>query len=258
MIKMTFFAALMAFGIMSQADIALAAENKSGSSRYDDDRTNAEPTTRENRHSTGRASRYDDDVDSVPPLPPKSESNRTPPNRNDENRGSGRTSENSPKGENRPKGESQRSKGEDDSYEDTRPSVKAVSVPANRAVEDDEEQEVVENNDSGELDYTASYYACLEAAGESAARMTKCNEPELQIWERKLRTNLRQVTSMYNTAAAKAALDAGQKAWENFRDLNCKFYGHLADGADGKMFASDCYLEATMNRVGELQWFMEE
>jgi len=102
-----------------------------------------------------------------------------------------------------------------------------------------------------ESGYSQQYSACMEKSGGVTVDMLDCIGEEYRRQDARLNAFYKAVSAKLEPARRKPLLDA-QRAWIQYRDLNCKFYADPDGGTMATIEANSCMLTMTAARAQEL------
>ena len=109
-----------------------------------------------------------------------------------------------------------------------------------------------------DADKSKDYLACMDKAAGVTSEMLNCIGAEMKRQDAKLNENYKALL-LKLAKKRKDELQEAQRAWIKFRDLNCNFYGSAYEGGSfAQVAVNDCFLDATTDRVKELQRLVPE
>jgi uncharacterized protein YecT (DUF1311 family) len=98
---------------------------------------------------------------------------------------------------------------------------------------------------------TKQYSDCMEKSGGVTVDMLDCIGEEYRRQDARLNAFYKAASAKLAPARRKPLLDA-QRAWIQYRDLNCKFYADPDGGTLATVEANACMLTMTAARAQEL------
>ncbi len=104
--------------------------------------------------------------------------------------------------------------------------------------------------------YTPRLKNCLDKSGGVTITMIECISAEVNIHDERLNTNYKLLLASLSPSRKKELIEA-QRAWLQFRELNCKFYYDPEGGTLARVAANDCFLKRTAERANELKFLAQ-
>ncbi|MDD2609274.1 MAG: lysozyme inhibitor LprI family protein [Giesbergeria sp.] len=101
------------------------------------------------------------------------------------------------------------------------------------------------------------FSACMDKSGGVTIEMMDCTDAELKRQDARLNKAYKTLMASDQTPERKKQLQATQRVWIKFRDLNCDFYHDPDGGTSAAVNASDCTMRMTAERAKELENFIE-
>jgi uncharacterized protein YecT (DUF1311 family) len=99
--------------------------------------------------------------------------------------------------------------------------------------------------------YTPRLKVCIDQSAGITIKMMECISAEVKIQDEMLNTNYKSLVATL-APARKQELIEPQRAWLQFRELNCKFYYDPEGGTKARIEVNDCFLRLTAERAREL------
>ena len=104
---------------------------------------------------------------------------------------------------------------------------------------------------AADREFSKDFDTCMDKAAGVTPAMIDCISAELKRQDAVLNENYRKLMAPLS-AKRKKALQEAQRAWLKFRDTNCDFYYDPDGGTAARVDSSECLLNATTDRAGEL------
>lgn len=96
------------------------------------------------------------------------------------------------------------------------------------------------------------------AKADTQAALNLCAGKELEVADKDLNRVRKELSKKIGDAAVKATFDEAEKAWETYRDAECKFESSGAAGADAEqMVVAYCQVQRTRTRVNVLKRILD-
>jgi uncharacterized protein YecT (DUF1311 family) len=96
------------------------------------------------------------------------------------------------------------------------------------------------------------------AKADNQAALNLCAAKELQNADKQLNSVRKELAKRIDDPAAKAALNEAQKAWEEYRDAECKFESSgVAGAAAEQMAVAFCQVQRARTRINVLNRILE-
>lgn len=106
------------------------------------------------------------------------------------------------------------------------------------------------------------YDACMDKSDGVTIKMMDCINAEFERQDARLnkayKTLMAAMTAADSTPERKKQLQAAQRAWIKFRDLNCDFYHDPNGGTIAGVNANSCMMQMTADRAKELENFIAQ
>jgi uncharacterized protein YecT (DUF1311 family) len=102
---------------------------------------------------------------------------------------------------------------------------------------------------------TPEFDACIKKSSGVTSEMRNCVDVETKRQDEKLNQSYQKLLASLK-AARKAQLVDAQRAWLQYRDLNCAFYDDGSGGTAAGLAANDCIMTMTAKRAAELEYLM--
>ena len=103
--------------------------------------------------------------------------------------------------------------------------------------------------------YSKQYDTCMKGSdvvnGISSA-MRACTSQEIKHQDKKLNSAYKALKKSLSKNRQKELL-AAQRLWIKYRDANCGFYNDPNGGTMHRLFAQECFMDATRSRAVELK-----
>ena len=104
--------------------------------------------------------------------------------------------------------------------------------------------------------------ACMDKSDGVTVNMMDCIDAEIKRQDVRLnkayKTLMAAMTAADSTPERKKQLQAAQRAWIKFRDLNCDFYHDPDGGTIAGVNANSCMMQMTADRAKELENFIAQ
>jgi len=98
------------------------------------------------------------------------------------------------------------------------------------------------------------YANCMDKSGGVTMGMIDCIAAETSHQDARLNQAYKAAMAAQSTERKKQ-LKAAQRAWIQFRDANCSFYGDPDGGSMARVSANNCVMTSTAQRAQELEGF---
>ena len=96
------------------------------------------------------------------------------------------------------------------------------------------------------------------AKADTQAALNLCEGKELEVADKDLNRVRKELRKKIGDAAAKATFEEAEKAWETYRDAECKFESSGAAGADAEqMVVAHCQVQRTLTRINVLKRILD-
>jgi uncharacterized protein YecT (DUF1311 family) len=105
---------------------------------------------------------------------------------------------------------------------------------------------------ANDKDVTTEYLACSRNSDGVTSKILHCISAELDQQDSRLNAAYRKLMSKLATGRKRSLVEA-QRAWIKFRKANCAFYHDPNGGSAARVEANECFLNATVDRVKELE-----
>jgi len=106
------------------------------------------------------------------------------------------------------------------------------------------------------VELSREHTACMENTGNANEALINCNNMEIARQDLRLNKAYKSLMGQL-TPQRKKDLQKVQRTWIAFRDGNCRFYLDPASRFPSQLSASACVLQATAERVRELERFQK-
>lgn len=103
---------------------------------------------------------------------------------------------------------------------------------------------------------STKYSACMDKSGGVTIEMMDCIDAEIKRQDSRLNKVYKTLMAADQTPERKKQLQATQRAWIKFRDLNCDFYHDPDGGSSASVDANHCIMRMTADRAKELENFL--
>ena len=103
--------------------------------------------------------------------------------------------------------------------------------------------------------YSKEYDTCMKGPKASQGitmAMLNCGSKELKYQDKKLNNTYKKLKKSLSKKRQKELLSA-QRLWIKYKDANCAFYNDPNGGTMHKLFAQECFMDATRSRADELK-----
>lgn len=102
--------------------------------------------------------------------------------------------------------------------------------------------------------YSPAYTACQDKSGGVDAAMLACIKDEYQLQDKRLNDSYHQLMASL-PSSRRSALKTAQRDWLKSRRSTCDFYFKVAGGTMVSLVSQSCYLDATVERVEQLDYW---
>lgn len=107
--------------------------------------------------------------------------------------------------------------------------------------------------------YSKEYDICMKgpnvAKGITSA-VRNCTSKEIKHQDKRLNSAYKALKKSLSKSRQKELLTA-QRLWIKYRDANCGFYNDPNGGTMHRMFAQECFMDATRSRADELKSMLD-
>jgi uncharacterized protein YecT (DUF1311 family) len=103
--------------------------------------------------------------------------------------------------------------------------------------------------------YSKQYNICMkgpDASNGVTMAMLNCGSKEIKHQDKRLNNNYKKLKKSLSKSRQKELLTA-QRLWIKYRDTNCGFYNDPNGGTMHRLFAQECFMDATRSRADELK-----
>jgi uncharacterized protein YecT (DUF1311 family) len=103
--------------------------------------------------------------------------------------------------------------------------------------------------------YSKQYNICMkgpDASNGVTMAMLNCGSKEIKHQDKRLNNNYKKLKKSLSKSRQKELLTA-QRLWIKYRDANCGFYNDPNGGTMHRLFAQECFMDATRSRADELK-----
>ena len=103
--------------------------------------------------------------------------------------------------------------------------------------------------------YSKQYTICMngpQASQGVTMTMLNCGSKELKHQDKRLNSAYKALKKNLSKSRQKELLTA-QRLWIKYRDANCGFYNDPNGGTMHRLFAQECFMDATRSRADELK-----
>ena len=103
--------------------------------------------------------------------------------------------------------------------------------------------------------YSKQYTICMngpQASQGVTMAMLNCGSKELKHQDKRLNSAYKALKKNLSKSRQKELLTA-QRLWIKYRDANCGFYNDPNGGTMHRLFAQECFMDATRSRADELK-----
>ena len=107
--------------------------------------------------------------------------------------------------------------------------------------------------------YSKEYDICMKgpdvAKGITSA-VRNCTSKEIKHQDKRLNSSYKALKKSLSKSRQKELLTA-QRLWIKYRDANCGFYNDPNGGTMHRLFAQECFMDATRSRADELKSMLD-
>lgn len=101
-----------------------------------------------------------------------------------------------------------------------------------------------------------AYGLCMEQAGGVTMDTINCISAEHEQQDLRLNQAYKALTARL-TPERKAQLLEAQRLWLKYREANCNYIGSLTGGTMDSINSNACFLDMTVERADQLEWFAD-
>lgn len=109
-----------------------------------------------------------------------------------------------------------------------------------------------------ESNLSKKYDACMDKSDGVTTNMIDCIGAEFDRQDVRLNKAYKTLMAADQPPERKKQLQATQRAWIKFRDLNCDFYHDPYGGTIARVNANSCMMRMTADRAKELETFIAQ
>ena len=107
--------------------------------------------------------------------------------------------------------------------------------------------------------YSKQYDTCMKepaASNGATMAMLNCGSKEIKHQDKRLNSAYKALKKSLSKSRQKELLTS-QRLWIKYRDANCGFYNDPNGGTMHRMFAQECFMDATRSRADELESMLD-
>ena len=107
--------------------------------------------------------------------------------------------------------------------------------------------------------YSKQYAVCMngpQASNGVTGAMQNCGSKEIKHQDKRLNSAYKALKKSLSKTRQKELLTA-QRLWIKYRDANCGFYNDPNGGTMHRLFAQECFMDATRSRADELKSMLD-
>ncbi len=107
--------------------------------------------------------------------------------------------------------------------------------------------------------YSEEYNTCMKGSKASQGvtmAILNCGSKEIKHQDKRLNGTYKALKKSLSKSRQKELLTA-QRLWIKYRDANCDFYNDPNGGTMHRLFAQECFMEATRSRADELKSMLD-
>jgi len=107
--------------------------------------------------------------------------------------------------------------------------------------------------------YSKEYAVCMDgpqASQGATMAILNCGSKEIKHQDKRLNNAYKALKKSLSKSRQKELLTA-QRLWIKYRDANCGFYNDPNGGSMHRMFAQECFMDATRSRADELKSMLD-
>ena len=107
--------------------------------------------------------------------------------------------------------------------------------------------------------YSKQYDICMDGPKASqgvTSAMMDCTSKEIKHQDKRLNSAYKALKNSLSKSRQKELLTV-QRLWIKYRDANCGFYNDPNGGTMHRLFAQECFMDATRSRANELKSMLD-